>query len=109
MVTYEGNDRRRKEPWHVGKKFPFAVLLAVLVQTVSLVSWIARFDERTTLRLDDHEKRLTRSELIDDRLTSVQSDMCQRMARIEEKSSIQLEILKDLKDTIKEHDGKVRK
>lgn len=101
-------ERRKKEPWHVGKKFPLAVLITVMLQTTSLISWVSRFDERTTIRLEDHERRLVRSESMDDRLTTVQSDMYQRIARIEEKSSLQLEILKELKDSIRDYGARNR-
>lgn len=36
---WQGDDRRHRDSWHVGREIPIAVVMAILVQTAGSVWW----------------------------------------------------------------------
>ncbi len=94
-------DNGDKVAWY--KKIPITFLLAVFLQTVGLVSWAARFEERTQFKLEDLDRRMLRGEMLDDRYSSSTADLCQRLARVEEKLGAQLSASERIEALVRDH------
>lgn len=69
-----------REPWHLDKRVPLALILALLLQTVSAVWWAATIDSRVS----NNEGTLSR---LDSRLADIavfSNDQEVQLGRIEE-------------------------
>lgn len=75
---------QEKPGWHLDKRVPIALILALLVQTGGVVAWFATLDNRiTTVEAWQEKNDATR-----DRLTAIEtqlSGMKDSLARIERK------------------------
>lgn len=76
-------DRRQsdREGWHLDKRVPISLIVAIVLQTISIVWWAAKSESK----LDDHERRLTADETASRQSNSKYNEMSERLARIEEK------------------------
>ena len=76
-----GEDR---EPWHLDKKVPIALIVTILFQIGATLWWASKLDgrlatvERHTMEVADHPARIVRLEAFRD-------DLCRRLDRIEAK------------------------
>ena len=95
-----------KEGWHLDKKVPLSIILAIVAQTAVLFMWGARLDERSSIKFLDHERRLTHLEDISDKSVSTSLDICQRIARIEERSEMTLAVVQEMRDSLRDSDGR---
>ena len=64
----DGNDTTRSEQWHLDKRVPIALILAILLQTGGALWWAAAVSERVNYL----EKQLSASAPQADRLTRVE-------------------------------------
>lgn len=86
----------------MGKKLPLAVILSLATYAVFMFMWGARLDERSSIKFLDHERRLTHLEDISDKSISTSLDICQRIARIEERSEMTLAVVQELRDSLRD-------
>ena len=94
----EALERRQKERWSIDKKIPIVFLLALGVQTVSIVSWAARLDSR----VEEHERRIVITEALDRENSKFNADLCQRVARVETKVDNQAQVLERIERYLRE-------
>lgn len=47
MTMWDGTNRRTKEPWHLDRKVPIALIATILIQTACVIIWAAKLDQRT--------------------------------------------------------------
>lgn len=76
----ERRESEKPEHWHVEKKIPVALIFAMFVQTVGLVSFISYLDARVgQLEKDGLAKEWQAERIIriDERLTSLQNSMAE--------------------------------
>lgn len=85
-------ERRRMEIWWLDRRIPVGLILALLLQAASIVWWAASKERQDEFQ----DSRLARTEQILLNISSAQSLMLERLARIEARSENQLEILKQL-------------
>lgn len=80
---------RRSEPWHMDKRVPISLILALLIQTGSFIWWAAG----VSFELRDHERRIMSVETFNTQVTVSLGGIGDRMARVEEKLSAQSDTL----------------
>ena len=59
--------------WTVDRHIPVAVLIAILIQTVGIVVWAARFTATTETRLAVLEKQVDSMAAVNERLSKLES------------------------------------
>ena len=91
-------ERRKKEPWQLDKKIPLSLIFVLLLQTGSFVAWASNLASTVA----DHERRILIGETFDREYNKTNMDMCQRMARVEEKSGAILMSIQRIEQTINE-------
>lgn len=84
------------EPWHLDKKVPIALILALVVQTAGMVWWAASLS-RT---VHEHERRITLNEQADVSALLEQRRVAEGLARLDERTAAQTQILRRIEDTI---------
>ncbi len=89
-------ERRKKEAWQVDKKIPLSLIFVLLLQTGSFVAWAANLASTVS----EHERRILIGENFDRDYTKTNIDMCQRLARVEEKTSAILLSMQRIEQTI---------
>ena len=67
-------ERRSKQPWRIDKNIPITVIVVLILQTGMIVS-----------KLDDHERRILMGESYDRDYSRSTLEICQRLARMEER------------------------
>lgn len=73
-----------REPWHLDKKVPIALIATILIQTGAALWWASKLDsrlgvvERHATEISDHPARIVRLEAFRD-------DLGRRLDRIEAK------------------------
>ena len=84
------------EQWHLDKKVPIAIIVAICIQTGGLIWWAARLESRVgSLEMRDATQQTlieTRSKLADDRWENIMRER-DRMARLEEKLAAAVQVL----------------
>ena len=85
----EVEDRREPEPWHLSRSVPISLIFAITIQTISSIWWGATI----SAKVEEHDRRLIGIENYDQKVDGTQLTISERLARLEEKSSTQLETL----------------
>jgi len=83
-----------KEPHDIVRRVPIALIATVLMQIAASVWWASAFSTETRTRLDGQARRLDRLETADTRMTEMQQQIVERLARLEEKAGAQLDTLR---------------
>jgi len=92
------NDIENK--WHLDKKIPIGIILALLLQSGLFFKWVGSID----MRMDSVEKvNKEHAEAIKN-MTLGQQDLRVSLTRIEERQQNSLEALKEIKAAIKNSD-----
>lgn len=84
-------DRKKSEPWHLSKNVPITLLLAIVIQTIGLVSWASTFRAEFVAFRESTDTRISAfSTKVDDRYRKsealVQLQLRdERIARVAEK------------------------
>jgi hypothetical protein len=86
----ENQKSNLSDNWHLDKKVPIALILAILLQTAAFVWQIAEMK----FRIDDHDRRLLIAEAVDTRRDKELAGVGERLARLEEQSRMQVELLR---------------
>lgn len=88
---------KHTENWHLDKKVPIAIILAIVVQTSGLIWWAATLNSRvSSLEARDSTQQTlidSRAKLADDRWENFMRER-DRMARLEEKLAAAVDMLK---------------
>ena len=82
-----------KEGWHLDKKVPLSIILAILAQTAVLFTWGARLDQRVT----QMESISANHTIIIEAMRSNQSDTKATLARMDERLFSTSEGVKEIK------------
>lgn len=80
------NDRRIKEHWHLDKRVPLALMLALIAQTGSVIWWASGIDYRIG-RLE-----------IDQSVVAVMND---KVIRLEEQLKSSNELLREIREELR--------
>lgn len=91
-------ERRKKEVWQVDKKIPLSLIFVLLLQTGSFVAWASNLASSVA----DHERRILIGEGYDRDYSKSNLEMCQRLARVEEKVGAQTALLVRIETSINE-------
>lgn len=86
-----------REPWHLDKRVPIALIAAIIVQTVTIVWWAASIDARVI----GHDRRIERIETTIERARENDSALIQRVTRMEERLDAMLAILRDVQTQLR--------
>lgn len=89
-------DRRKKEPWRVDKNIPITLIVVLILQTGTFITWAAKLDASVA----DHERRILVGETYDRDYTKSNLELCQRLSRVEEKVGAQTVLLQRIEDNI---------
>ena len=89
-------ERRKKEAWQVDKKIPLSLIFVLLLQTGSFVAWASNLSSAVS----DHERRILIGETFDRDYSKSNLELCQRIARVEEKVGAQMPLLERIDNTI---------
>jgi Tfp pilus assembly protein PilO len=82
--------------WHLDKRVPITIIMAVIVQTAGLVLWAGKLDSR----VQNLEQQSIQSALSIEGLKASQNSVAVGLARIEERQSIMNENLREIKSAI---------
>lgn len=85
-----------QQGWHLDKRIPVALIVTLLVYGGMGLWWASATDER----LEGHKQRIERLENTSIESSKAQGQIAERLARIEEKSAAQVEILQRIEKRI---------
>lgn len=88
--------RRRDDKFVFDKKILISVIIPLLFQSAFLVSWGSKLDSR----VEDHERRIVIGETLDRDYSKTNVDVCQRIARLEEKITLQNALLERIESIL---------
>lgn len=89
-------ERRKKESWHLDKKVPLSIIVALLIQTGALVGWAVQLDSRVNAM----ESKYAAQDIIIETIKSTQNNISVGLARIEERQIILNEVLREIKSRL---------
>ncbi len=99
------------ENWHLDKKVPIAIILAIVVQTCALVWWAAKLDARvSTLEVHDGDQQRfleASTKLSDERWELINRER-ERTTRLEEKMSAAVDVLRRIEQKLDRLDATPR-
>lgn len=84
------------EPWHLDKKVPISLILAIIVQSAVVMWWAARIDANDS----EQERRIAAIESWRDGTQQQLQSVNERLARIDERIAIQTDMLKEIKNRV---------
>lgn len=88
-----GDHEMIKEGWHLDKKIPLSIILALLIQTAVLLMWGARLEQRVTTT----ELTTANHTIVIEAMRSNQSDTKATLARIDERLAATSDGVKEIK------------
>lgn len=80
MVATDPQRDPQTSAWHLDKRLPVALIVALLVQAASSLWWAASFSARTETRLDSAERRMMLHDEIAKRHSEAQAALAQQQA-----------------------------
>lgn len=83
-------DRERSEPWHLDKKVPLALILALIVQTAGMVWWAASLSSR----VQQHTGEITTLQANVQHMNSEAGRIREVLARLDERLAAQNDLLR---------------
>lgn len=93
-----GETEEMKEGWHLDKKVPLSIILALMVQTAALIIWGARLDGRVT----STEAYVLRHEMEISANKNAMNTVLVGLARIEERQIVTSENVKEIRSRLDE-------
>ena len=91
-----------KEGWHLDKKVPLSIIIALLVQTAALVMWGAKLD----MRVAAVEVKAADQQVVIEAMRDNQTSLKVSLTRIEERQENSLETLKEIKSALNDRKPK---
>lgn len=83
--------------WHLEKKVTISIIVALLMNAGASVWWASRLDATVSR----HETQIADNTRGIERLTSQNTSLLERLARIEESQKYSLEVVKEIRDAVK--------
>lgn len=93
LVSGDEKDRA----WHLDKKVPIALIIAILMQTATAAAYITRMDSR----LSELETKAERMEAWKDGTQGKLDAINVTLGRMDERMQAQADILREIKDALK--------
>jgi len=87
---------QQPEAWHLDKKVPVAIIIALGIQFVGAIWWAAKMDARD----GEQERRIGAIEVWQDGTQQQLQTMSERLARIDERLQLQVDLLKDIRNRV---------
>jgi hypothetical protein len=84
-----------------GKKLPLAIIVTLAIQSFMLVFYASSWSARLEAQYADHERRIVRAEGMLDEYGRSTSELCQRLAKLEERSSATLNAVARIEDLLR--------
>lgn len=88
---------RQPEPWHLDKRVPIALILTVLLQTLSIVWWASNM----TARVASVEREVAVLVQKDSQRYDDARRMSEQIARLDERLSQLMVVLREVRDEVK--------
>jgi len=82
----------QQQGWHLDRRVPVTIILALVLQTMGGVWWGARLDAR----VESNTARLAAAEALLTNQIAERSAMVERLARIEERANAQVDLLREI-------------
>ena len=79
-----------RDGWHLDKRVPVAMIVAIVGQFAGFIWWAATTDAR----LIDHARRIDRMEISSTEAGRALNNLSEKFARVDERMAAQLEILR---------------
>ena len=89
-----------REPWHLQKGVPIAVILGMLLQTVGVVWFGATAVAGVNHTVAEHQRRIVALEAANARMNDEARRVSDVLARLEERLAAQTTILRRLEETL---------
>ena len=86
-----------KEQWHLDKKVPVAIIIVLLTQGLAGAWYMAKLDANDL----QQDKRITAIESWQNGTQEQLQKMNEAIARMDERLAIQIDLLKDIRQTIR--------
>lgn len=90
-------DNKPSEPWHLDKRVPIALIIAIAMQTMGIVWWASSLDHRV--------RTIEREVMALMQADSVQRDELRRtteyLARLDERVSQMMGVLREMRDELR--------
>lgn len=93
-----GDKESMKEGWHLDKKVPLSIIMALLVQTAVLIMWGTKLDSRVAIV----EQSINSHTLTIETMKQTQNQISVGLARIEERQIISGEVVKEIRARLDE-------
>lgn len=94
-----GEDESMKEGWHLDKKVPLSIIIALLIQTASLVMWGSKLD----MRVAAVENKTADQQVVIEAMRDNQTSLKVSLTRIEERQENSIETLKEIKSALNDN------
>lgn len=101
LNTYE-EAATMKEGWHLDKKVPLSIILALMVQTGALVMWGAKLD----MRVAAVEVKAADQQVVIEAMRDSQTGLKVSLTRIEERQENTIDTLKEIKSALNDRKSK---
>ncbi len=88
---------QQTEAWHLDKKVPVAIIIALAIQFVGAIWWAAKMDARD----NEQERRISSIEVWQDGTQSQLQKLNESLARMDERLGLQIELLKEIKSNMR--------
>ncbi len=88
-----------KDSWHLDKRVPISLIIAILVQAASFVWAVSKLE----FKVEDHERRIVANEMVDQRRERELYGLNDRLARLEEQGKAQFDTLKRIEGYLKDY------
>ena len=85
------------EPWHLDKRVPITLIIAIVIQSVTFVWWAAKLDSK----VQEYDHRITVIESWQDGIQTILGQVNERLARIEERGTAMVETLKEINQNLR--------
>ena len=93
-------EERRRAPrppqWHLDKKVPIGLIVAIVFQTCSFIWWTSELNST----IKDHERRLLIAEAFENRIDGDTKTISERLGRLEERSTSTLSSIQRIENIL---------
>ena len=97
-----GDDESMKDGWHLDKKVPLSIIIALLIQTAALVMWGAKLD----MRVAAVEVKAADQQVVIEAMRDSQTSLKVSLTRIEERQENSIDTLKEIKAALNDRKPK---
>jgi peptidoglycan hydrolase CwlO-like protein len=85
-----------RETWHLDKRFPLALILTIVMQTLTVVWWAAGI----SARIEQHEREIRALTNIDTQMQGEVRRIAELLSRLDERMTAQTELLRRVEANI---------